>query len=215
MNKNKIIFWMVFLLLLSLVPITILSTTSLAAAIKFPATIMNLIQRILGLTIFVLLFWQILLGSFMTKLTEKFGGWIYNFHVTEGIIIYTLVLLHPTFFVLFNYFAGRGLDPFYVFTQVCLLCENRQELYYTLGRISFWLINITVFVGLFRTTTPFLRRHWKKFHDLNFIVFLLIGIHGLSIGTDFMQMPFFAFAIVAYLIVLYIFFVRKLPKYFK
>jgi predicted ferric reductase len=156
------------------------------------------------------MFWQIILGAYMQKWTEKFGGWVLRFHINEGVAIYLLVLLHPFFFMLYRYFAGAGLDPFYIFTQVCVLCVYRVELYYSLGRVSFWLINITVFAGLFRLANPYMRANWKKFHVLNYLVFLLVGIHGFLIGTDFMVMPFFAFAIAAYLIVIYTI-IRKLP----
>ena len=147
--------------------------------------------------------------------TEKLGGWVFRFHINEGVAIYVFAFMHPIFFLLYNYFLGKGLDPFYVFTQICVLCPNLQELYYSLGRLSFWLINITVLAGLFRMSTPFMQMHWRKFHVLNYLVFLIIGIHGLSIGTDFMKMPFFAFAIVTYLIALYVVVVRKLPQLFK
>lgn len=211
--KNKIIFWALWLGLLSLVPITILQSTSLSYAATHPAVLMNLIQRFLGLTAFVLLFWQLMLGAYMQRWTEKLGGWVLRFHINEGVAIYLIILMHPIFFMLYRYFTGVGLDPFYIFTQVCILCQYRIELYYTLGRVSFWLINMTVFAGLFRMSTPFMRMNWRKFHVFNYLVFLIIGIHGLSIGTDFMVMPFFAFAIIAYLIVIYTV-IRKLPGLF-
>jgi hypothetical protein len=210
--KNKLIFWGLWLVLLSLAPITILKSIDLPYTIAHPLVLVNVFQRFVGLMAFTLIFWQLMLGAYMQRWTEKFGGWVLRFHITEGIIIYLLVLLHPIFFMLLNYFYGLGFDPFYVFTQICVICKQ-QELYYTLGRISFWLVNVTVFAGLFRMSTPFMRANWKKFHVLNYLVFLLIGIHGLSIGTDFMVMPFFAFAIVAYTIVLYTV-ARKLPGLF-
>ena len=149
----------------------------------------------------------------MEQWTEKLGGWVFRFHILEGVAIYLLVLMHPIFFVLYNYFYGKGFDPFYVFTQVCVICKQ-QELYYTLGRVSFWLINITVITGLFRAATPYMRKNWTKFHILNYFIFLIVGIHGLSIGTDFRTLPFFAFAVVAYLIVLYVVLFKKLPSLF-
>lgn len=173
---------------------------------------MNLIQRALGLVAFTLLFWQIMLGAFMEKWTKKFGGWVFRFHIIEGVFIYLLVVLHPVFFMLYNYFYGRGFDPFYVFTQVCVLCRPR-ELYYTLGRVSFWLVNIVIYTVIFRSATPYLRANWRKLHVINYVIFLLVGIHGFSSGTDFRVMPFFAFAVVAYLIVIYRI-ILKLPSLF-
>jgi hypothetical protein len=210
--KKKILFWGLWLAFLSLAPITILKSVDLQYTITHPVVLTNVLQRLVGLMAFILMFWQIMLGAYMHKWTDKLGGWVLRFHITEGVIIYLLVLMHPIFFMLFNYFYGKGLDPFYIFTQVCVICKQ-QELYYTLGRISFWLINITVFAGLFRMATPFMRANWKKFHVLNYLVFLIVGIHGLSIGTDFMVMPFFVFALISNLMISYTV-IHKLPELF-
>jgi predicted ferric reductase len=215
MNKNKYIFWILWLGILTIIPITVLGVTPVSSAIKNPIALTNFIQRIFGLTAFTLMFWQILLGSFMMPLTDKLGGWIYKFHMWEGVSIYSLAVFHPIFFMILNYFGGKGINPFYIFTQICVLCPNQQELYYTLGRVSFWLINITVFAALFRTLTPFLRMNWRKFHVLNYLIFLIIGIHGLSIGTDFMRIPFFTFAIFAYAIILGIVVFKQLPATYR
>ena len=212
LNKFKILFWVIWLVLLALVPITIFRNQPINSVLLMPSVLSHFIQRLLGLTAFVLLFWQVLLGSNMEWFTNRVGGWVFRFHIVEGVVIYTLVFLHPVMFLVFNYFQGKGFDPFYVFTQICVLCPNRLELYYTLGRVSFWLLTIAVFAGLFRAATPFMRANWRKFHVLNYLVFLIIGIHGLSIGTDFMTEPFFGFAIVAYLVVLYIVIIKKLPQ---
>ena len=207
---KKIIFWVLLLGLLSLVPLTVIKSVSVPYLMANRSAMMNLVQRIFALTAFVLLFWQIMLGAYMQKWTEKLGGWVFRFHVTSGVFIYLLVVLHPVFFMLSNYFYGRGLDPFCVFTQVCVLCKP-PELYYSLGRVSFWLINIAFFAGLFRTATPYMRANWRKFHVLNYVAFLLIGIHGFFSGTDFRIKPFFTFAIIAYLIVIYTI-IRKLSS---
>src|SRR5688572_23349879 len=164
MNKYKVIFYLIWLLIVSLGPIAILKNTPLSTLPGHPALIMNFLQRMVGLLAFSLLFIQIILGSFMEKWTQKFGGWIFNFLIIEGILIYCLVFAHPIFFMIYRYLIGLGLYPFYIFTSVCVLCHTKMDLYYSLGRVSFWLITTAVFVGLFRTANPFLRIHWKKFH---------------------------------------------------
>lgn len=208
--KNKIFFYLVVLLLLSLVPITVFGDTQLSVVLANKIEFVRTIQRLLGLTAFTLMFVQIMIGAYMEKWTEKLGGWIFQYHIAEGIVIYCLVILHPIMFVVYNYFTLHTIDPVYVFLGFCLLCHPMIEYYYTLGRVAFWLLTIGVSAGLFRASTPFLRVHWRKFHVLNYLVFLIIGIHGLSIGTDFMMMPFFPFAILAYVIVLYTV-IRKIP----
>ncbi len=190
MNKYKIIFYALWLLLVSLGPIAVLTNSPLATLPGHTALIINVLQRIIGLITFTLLFIQLILGSFMPYWTQKFGGWIFNFHITEGILIYCLIFAHPILFMFYRYSIGQGLDPFFIFTAVCVFCHTKLDLYYTLGRVAFWFINISVLAGLFRTATPFLRVHWRKFHVLNYFSFLLIGIHSLMLGTDLGTTPF-------------------------
>lgn len=190
MNKNKITFYIIWLGLLSLAPITILNTSSLTLILSSYPGMVNAVQRLFGLWVFTLMFVQIILGSFMTKWTEKFGGWVFKFHIFEGILIYFLILAHTFSFVVFNYLVGHGFDPFYVYADVCLLCSNRFEWYYNFGRLAFWSVTIAVTAGYFRTISPFLRVHWKKFHRFNFAAFLLVGIHSLFVGSDIGTFPF-------------------------
>lgn len=190
MNKNKIIFTILYVFILSLGFITIYKSVSSAHVVHTNAYISNVAQRLFGLTIYSMLFVQIILGAFMTKLTDKFGGWIFKFHVWEGITIYTLVLGHITSFILFNYFTGHGLDPFYVIADVCILCDKLHEYYLTFGRLAFWFMTTSVSAALLRTQTQFLRVHWKKFHYLNYFVFLFAGIHSLGVGSDIGTAPF-------------------------
>jgi len=207
--KNRIIFWIIFIATLGLVPLTMLPTLNFAV-IRLPNVALNVAQRILGLTAFVLLFWQIMLGANMEKWAKKFGGWVFNFHVWEGIIIYSLVVLHPLMFMFLQHFVGHGTDPINVFLGICLFCDPKIEYVYTLGRIAFWLLTIGVFAGIYRSANSFMKKNWRKFHVLNYLAFLLIGIHGFILGPDIPSKPFIYFAIVAYLLVVYTI-VRKLP----
>lgn len=122
--------------------------------------------------------------------TQKLGGWIFNFHVLEGITIYLLILGHPIFFMGYRYMIGQGFDPFYIFISVCALCKTKLDTYYNLGRIGFWFVTLAVGAGLFRTATPFMRMHWRKFHILNYFAFIIIGVHSLMLGSDVGTPPF-------------------------
>lgn len=190
MNKNKLIFYILWILLVSLGPITVLTNSPLATILGYPSSIINVLLRIVGLTAFVLLFVQLILGAFMSHLTQKFGGWLFNFHIVQGIFIYVLVFGHPILYMFHRFMIGMGLDPFFIFTSVCLLCHTKLDFYYTLGRVAFWFVTIGVFAGLFRTATPFLRMHWRKFHILNYFAFLFVGYHSLMLGSDIGTAPF-------------------------
>ena len=212
---KKFIFFTVLAILLILIPVTALKVTPVALVLKNSATLTNYIQRIIGLSAFILLFIQLITGAFMDKITEKLGGWIFNFHVVEGIVIYFLAFLHPLFFMIFNHFIGSGWDPYRVFVNACLLCQTPLEYYYTLGIVSFWLLTVAVFAGLFRHTTPWMKANWRKLHILNYVVFLTIGAHGFLIGTDFRTQPFFSFAVIAYAIVAGIVVFIELPRLYR
>ncbi len=212
---KKVIFFAFVIVLLLLVPITALQVTPLSLVLKNSATLTNYIQRILGLTLFTLLFVQLILGAFMDKLQKIIGEWVFKYHVIEGVIIYSLALLHPLTFMVFNHFAGIGWNPYFVFVDVCLLCQSRIDYYYTLGRISFWLLSITVFAGIFRKATPWMRANWRKLHVINYAVFLIVGLHGFLIGTDFRVQPFYSFAIISYAIVLGVVVFVELPRLYK
>jgi DMSO/TMAO reductase YedYZ heme-binding membrane subunit len=211
--KNKLIFWGILIALLSIVPLTMLDSVNFSIAFKFPSGIASLLQRLLGLTAFVLMFWQLMLGAYMERWINRFGGWVFNFHVANGIVIYTLALLHPLAFLLFRHYIGIAIDPIYVFLGFCLYCQTKLDFYYTLGRIAFWLLTIGVLAGFFRKATPFMRFNWRKFHVLNYIAFLIVGVHEYLLGTDYMTQPFFYFSLIAYLLVIYTI-IRKLPNLF-
>lgn len=212
---KKIVFFAILVLLLLLVPITALQVTPLALVLKNNATLTNYIQRDLGLFAFSLMFIQILLGAFMDKLQKKVGDWIFNYHVIEGKIIYSLALLHPLTFMVFNHFIGSGWNPYFVFIDACLLCKTPIDYYQTLGRISFWLLSITVFAGLYRKVNPWMKANWRKLHVMNYVIFFIVGAHGFFIGTDFRSQPFYTFAVIAYAIVVGVVVFIELPRLYK
>jgi predicted ferric reductase len=212
---KKFVFWVIFTILLLLIPITIIQSTLLALAFRSPVTISNFVQRVLGLTAFTLMFVQLLLGAFMFRLVEKFGGWVFKFHLFEGIIIYSLALLHPIALMFFNHYIGIGWDPYRVFINACFICQAPTEFYYTLGIVSFWLLTMTVLAADFRAATPWFRVNWRKLHVFNYVVFLLVGLHGFLLGTDFQVQPFYTFAIIAYAIVVGVVIFIELPRLYK
>ncbi|MCX6704836.1 MAG: hypothetical protein NT162_00660 [Candidatus Woesebacteria bacterium] len=212
---KKIVFFTILLVLLLLVPATVIHITPLSLALKNPANLTNFIQRIIGLIAFTLLFVQIILGAFMDKLMKRLGAWIFKFHLFEGALIYSLALLHGILFMVFNYYIGAGWNPYLVFINVCLLCKTPVDYYYTLGRVSFWLLTVAVLATKFRTATPWLKANWRKLHVINYAVFLIVGAHGFLIVTDFRVQPFYSFAVVAYAIVAGVVAFIEIPRLYK
>lgn len=189
---KKILFFAVWLGILSIGPITILKVTPFQVATKQSTFLINFFQRITGLALFSLLTIQITLGVLMSKLTERLGGWIFKFHILEGVFIYSLILLHPLLFVLYNFKIKGVIDPFYVFTDLCVLCKGNLEYFYNFGRIAFWLLTVGVLAGVMRTQ-PWLQKHWRKFHVLNYVAFFSVIFHSFKVGSDTLSKPFIYF----------------------
>lgn len=208
---KKILFFITWALILVVGPVTVLKTVPLEL-LKNPTVMINFLQRIVGLLAFSLIFSQIVIGSIMNRLIEKFGVWVFKLHVIEGIFTYLLVLTHPILFVLLNWKLKGTIDPFYVFTDVCVICKTNLDLFYTFGRVSFWLVTLAVTAGLLRTE-PWLRKNWRKFHYLNYLAFFLIAIHSYFVGSDVQSKPFIYFYYFSISIVAVVLFYKLIRKF--
>lgn len=198
--KNKYIFFAFWLCLLTLPIYTILKNSNLELVFSKPNVAINFVQRISGLIIYTLLPLQIILGAFMRRLTEKFGSWIFWFHITQAILIYTLILVHPISSLILRWKVSGVVDPFYVFSDFCLLCKTKSDLYFTFGRIAFLSFTIAYIAGKFRTVS-FLRKHWRKLHLFNYVGFFAMVYHSYHVGSDPKETAFFWYFILAILVV--------------
>jgi len=154
----------------------------------------------------------------MDKLSNKLGRWVFSFHIFNGILLYALVLLHPAFYMLFLYKLKGVLNPFYIYSDLCVLCTGNLEHFINFGRVALWLITAGIIAAVFRASGPFLKKYWRKFHLLNYFAFFLIAIHSKVLGTDVSITPFkwiyfFGIATAAFtLVVKYIFPLLKRKK---
>ena len=192
MKKSKIFFYSLWVLL-PLLAIYVVIKSPYFFGLKNSLSITNFLLRVLALTALPLLAWQIFLGAFMGKLTAKFGGWVANYHFNQGIILGTLILMHPLMRLTERYLAIAKLDPFYIFTDVCLLCSEKQELYLSFGRFGFWLIVLAIIAAKIRHW-DWWKANWRYFHWANYVGFLAVFLHGLKIGTDFHSVIFLPLA---------------------
>lgn len=149
-----------------------------------PGEITYFFLRLMGLYGFVLLFLQIIIGAWMPYWTKLFPK-IVLFHETQGLFAYGFLFAHPLFFLANNFFVTGVFRPLsLLFTNF----SNIRELYISLGKIAFVLLTIGVFAAYFRHK-PFLNRHWRKFHILNYIAFWLVFFHSRNIGSDTRTYP--------------------------
>lgn len=175
MNRNWNLFLVIWLIVVSVGPITLLINFPLESLFVKQALTINFFQRLIGLILFSLIFTQVVLGSQLSSWIEKLTGKIFRFHIVEGVVSYILMIAHP----ILGSLNGVSLIP--IFT--------RNELLYNLGRFGFMLFTIGVFAGLYRSQ-PFIIRHWKKFHMLNYVAFFLIAVHSYYVGSDTQSFPF-------------------------
>ncbi|MBU0845586.1 hypothetical protein KKH23_00055 [Patescibacteria group bacterium] len=181
--KSKLSFIIIWFIILLSGPFAVLKSVKVFDITQNVPLLINIFQRILGLVVFSLLFVQIILGAFMQKWKEKFGAWIFKFHLIQGFVAYVLVLVHPLLFLIYNFKTRGVLDPFYVFTDFCLLCSRPIELYYSFGKITLWLISLAILAAIVKNEVWW-KENWRKFHILNYFVFFLIAAHAWFVGTD-------------------------------
>lgn len=212
--KSKYIFLLFWLLLIALPVYSVIKNSNMDLVFSKQTLTINFIQRLTGLVAFALLPLQITLGAFMTKLAEKYGSWIFWFHITQAILIYILVFAHPVLFLILRWKSSGVFDPFYVFLGFCLLCSSKFELYLTMGRIAFVFLTIGYLVGKFRTLV-FLRKHWKWLHYFNYLAFFLVAFHALKLGSDTLSSTFGWYFVFAHIWVLGVIFLKIFHKFRK
>ena len=146
--------------------------------------LLNYLQRLSALLAFVMLADQIVTGAFMPRITEKLGGWFFSYHITLGAVAYALIFAHPLLYLVFLTLAGNGINPFFVFGDICILCETRHQLNVSLGRIGFWLLIVAGMAAYFRVKIYQLRAYWRYLHIINYIAFFFIAVHAWYTGSD-------------------------------
>jgi hypothetical protein len=131
-----------------------------------------LFRSLTGWLVFGLIIFQLLIGVFIEYWTNIFGKKFVNIHRVVSVFVVLLVIVHPLSFVLINYMVKGAIDPFYVFTDICVLCKNIYETTYTFGRIAFWLI---VLIILFKMFTQ--KKYSKNIFILKILVVVFIVLH--------------------------------------
>lgn len=179
------------------------------------SVIISNISKIIGLVVYFLLFAQIFANFARSKFGKRDKIEITTPHVFVGAFAYLLALLHPIFYLLSIYLADGRPDPYVAFVNVCLICKTAEDYFLTLGRISFWLLSFAFFAAIFRKMNSWFIKNWKYIHLLNYVAFLIVGLHGFLLGEYFRILPILIVSITMYVIVLFIFVFYKLPEVFK
>lgn len=190
----KLCLFLFWLVTLTMGPYIVFSNSNLELILSNRAILINTIQRATGLTAFGLLTFQIFLSS-----NTKF----IKYHMLNGILAYTFVFIHPILMIVSRYFLYRKIDPFYVYTDVCVLCDGIYEYYVNFGRIAFYLTTTAVIAVKYKNMSSWLKIHWRKLHVLNYLAFYAVSIHAYSLGSDSSTKLFIYFFWFCQIVVLY------------
>lgn len=121
----------------------------------------NLVQRTVSL---------IALGLLAVQISLNTNKKLFTF------FMYLFVLIQPFFIILARYIFNSDLDPFYMFTDLCVLCGNKAEFTVNFLRIAFYSVTLAVFVPIIKNYDNFLKKYWKYSE-----VFYYVGFYALSI----------------------------------
>lgn len=183
-NNKKRLFYLLWLFLILSGPITLLNNYPLANIFNNTASVVLFFQRLTALIAFVLLFYQVIMGAYMDKLMQIIGSRIYRLHVVQGIVAFSLVLIHPIFYTI-NYAFLTGKFRSFIFPNF----SSTLELNINFGRYALVFLTFAVFASYFRTKYR-LRRNWLKLHILNYVAFVFVSYHAFKVGSDVMSPPF-------------------------
>ena len=160
LQQKRVVFYTILLLILLAGPYTVLVGTDTSSLEVGSVSFYNVLQRV-----------------------QMVGASGLGLHVLMGILTFFLVLLHPFFYVLIaneTNSLGELLRPD---------LSDPFSNYVSLGSAALILILTSLSAGYFRAKFVF-RRIWRRLHVLNYIIYVMIVLHAMGIGTDFMRFPF-------------------------
>lgn len=129
--------------------------------------IVNLLLKITTFTAFVLLATQIYLNTY-----EKY----LKLSNIVSLMTYVFIFTYPILMVISRYLSLGKIDPFYVYTDVCVLCSGNYEYYINFGRISFYLVTITFLSSKFDINS-WIKTNMRKINILNYVAFYSLTIY--------------------------------------
>jgi DMSO/TMAO reductase YedYZ heme-binding membrane subunit len=132
-----------------------------------------------GTAAYILLYFTVIVGLFsqvQKKRKKKMIG-VINLH--EELSNWAIILVggHLGLLLLDTYIGFKWTEIFIPFDT------NYKPIPMALGTVSFYFLVITFFTSKLRKKIGYLR--WRKLHALNPILYIMVTIHGLWIGTDF------------------------------
>lgn len=215
LKLKRTLFFAVWIFLVITPVITIFRSVPSDHIFSDPLVLANVFQRLSGMLAYVLIFTQLILGSFMNTLVQFIGARAYRLHTFQGLIAYGFIFIHPLFQSAIIYQTSKSIVE--ALLVILPQFKTQRDLYLVYGKIAFLLTTIAVLASYFRTN-PFFRRNWRVLHRLNFLAFYFVFLHS-GIGKDIDTFPFSFIRFVSFIsvssIVLLRFVYPSLIKYLK
>lgn len=182
LRQKRIIWFSIWLFVILAGPISVIRNTSLPIDTNNLLVLTSIFQRLTGLVGLSLIFSQIMLGAFMKNWVQILGARAYRAHVTQGLLAYGFIVLHPLMQMAIDYQVSGLSGAMSTFL-------SGRNIFINFGIVALLLSSAAVIIAYMRTK-PIFRRAWRKIHILNYVSFFLVSYHALNLGTDVSTLPF-------------------------
>ncbi len=147
----------------------------------------NLIQRLIAILALVLLSIQI-----YTNTNKKLFTYF----------MYLFIFVEPILVILARYIFNSDIDPFYMYTDLCVLCDGRGEFIINFLRIAFYSVSIAVFAPLFGYLDKTIKMYEKYLYYFYFVGFYSLSLYLFNSGPIIKPLWFVVFFWVCQIVVL-------------
>ncbi len=136
-----------------------------------------------------------LLASRLDFVEKIFGGYdkVYKWHLYVARIVGVMIILHPLLIILYSSNSLQSFLRSAIYYFIPNLANNNLALFY--GIISFWGVNLLVFLTLF-AKLPY--HIWKNTHRLFIVFFVTASLHSfLKTGNEMLIYKIWLIALIS------------------
>ena len=119
---------------------------------------------------------------------------------------YLFVFIQPILIILGRYFLYRRIDPFYMYTDLCVLCDGKLEYYINFLKITFYSVSIAIFAPFFHKSKLFDYLYFIGFYSLSIYIFTTSPFNNLILFKLFFWLCQFEVLVTI---------IKIFPKFFK
>lgn len=127
----------------------------------------NLIQRTIAI---------IALGLLSVQIYTNTNKKIFTY------FMYLFIFIQPILVILSRYIFNSDLDPFYMYTDLCVLCDGRGEFIINFLRIAFYAVSIAIFAPVFGYLDKTIKRYEKYLRYFYFVGFYSLSLYLFNSG---------------------------------